>query len=92
MSLVEIGFVGQKIAGTLSSGNLGLGRIEAGVVLDTGTRALLLLIRLLVDVEVLHCVQDDVLGSAILDTEIVQVVDRNMFDVLRCIVAVQHKD
>ena len=92
MSLVEIGFVGQKIAGTLCSGNLGLGRIEAGVVLDTGTRALLLLIRLLVDVEVLHCVQYDVLGSAILDTEIVQVIDRNMFDVLRCIVAVQHKD
>ena len=84
----------KKVAGTLSlhhSRNLGLGRIEARIVLNAGTRALLLLVGLLVDVEVLDGVQDDVLGPGVLDTKIVQVVNRNMFDVLSSVVAVQHK-
>ena len=83
--------MGKKIAGTPHSRNLRLGRIEAGVVLNTGTRALLLLVGLLVDVEVLDGVQYDVLGPGVLDTKIVQVINRDMFDVLGRIVAVQHK-
>ena len=83
--------MGKKIAGTLHSGNLGLGRIEAGVVLNTWTWALLFLIGLLVDVQVLDSVQYDILGPGILDAKIVQVIDRDVFDVLGRVVAVQHK-
>ena len=81
----------QKVAGALSGRDLRLRRIKARVVLNTGTRAGFLLMGLLVDVEVLNRVQYDVLGSAILDTKIVQVINRNMLDVLRRVVAVEDK-
>ena len=51
----------------------------------------LLLWGLLVDVEVLNSVEDDVLRFSIRDTKIVQIILRDVLDIVRSVVTIQYK-